>query len=223
MRERVPFIKSGGSGYKASVSLGFSCMRLTAWKYILNGLDMDVCIWFFLFMSVLSVCFLSSMILKTALSCSFNLLLVWANFAIYDCFIDSVSLSAQLHNYSPSRLILWNCRAYMRQLQLYSIRMGCFSFFLCVWLFGMPKLAFLVISWFCFCDMQLFFSGSPVARQCAERRIAEVVHVWASAQKRKVFLLVSVKRKDEGILPVQRGALLAGAAGAWLLYQKPGT
>jgi hypothetical protein len=87
----------------------------------------------------------------------------------------------------------------------------------------MPKLAFLVISWFCFCDMQLFFSGSPVARQCAERRIAEVVHVWASAQKRKVFLLVSVKRKDEGILPVQRGALLAGAAGAWLLYQKPGT
>ena len=96
-------------------------------------------------------------------------------------------------------------------------------FFLCVWLFGMPKLAFLVISWFCFCDMQLFFSGSPVARQCAERRIAEVVHVWASAQKRKVFLLVSVKRKDEGILPVQRGALLAGAAGAWLLYQKPGT
>ena len=64
MRERVPFIKSGGSGYKANVSLGFSCMRLTAWKYILNG--MDICIWFFLCMSVLSVCFLSSMILKTA-------------------------------------------------------------------------------------------------------------------------------------------------------------
>ena len=64
MRERVPFIKSGGSGYKANVSLGFSCMRLTAWKYILNGLDMDVCIRFFLFVSVLSVCFLSSMIKK---------------------------------------------------------------------------------------------------------------------------------------------------------------